>query len=189
MAFTSHVVLRKLGLSRVASGVGAFVYAFAPYHFLRGEGHLLLSGYEMMPIGILLALALFEEPVPLLRSMGRGLDLRARRTWLVVVAAILLASTGPYYFVFSMMLIAIAAVFHALNGGRWRPILSAALIIAVGVAAFAINVSPSLLNDSGTEATRGWRSGRHSRHRCTASKSSNCSFLAKAIASTCAAGQ
>ena len=26
VAFTSHLVLRKLGLSRVASGVGAFVY-------------------------------------------------------------------------------------------------------------------------------------------------------------------
>ncbi len=147
VAFTSHVVLRKLGLSGVASGVGAFVYAFAPYHFLRGEGHLLLGGYEMVPIGVLLALALFDEPVPLLRKDGRhGLDLRSRRTWLVAVAAILLASTGPYYFVFSMMLIAVAAVFHALNGGRWRPLVSAAIIIAVGVAAFAINVSPSLLN-------------------------------------------
>jgi phosphoglycerol transferase len=147
VAFTSHVALRKLGFSRVASGVGAFVFAFAPYHFLRGEGHLLLSGYEMVPIGVLLALALFDEPVPLLRTGGRrGLDWRSRRTWFVVIAAILLASTGPYYFVFSMMLIAIAAAFHALNGGRWRPIVSAALIIVVGVTAFAINVSPSLLN-------------------------------------------
>ena len=67
VAFTSHLVLRKLGFSRFASGAGAFVYAFAPYHFLRGEGHLLLSGYEMVPIGVLLALMLFEEPLPLLR--------------------------------------------------------------------------------------------------------------------------
>lgn len=148
VAFTSHVVLRKIGFSRVASGVGAFVYAFAPYHFLRGEGHLLLSGYEMMPIGILLALALFDEPVPMLQVDGRyRLDLRSRRTWFVVIAAILLASTGPYYFVFSMMLIAIAAAFHALNGGRWRPVVSAALIIAVGTVAFSINLAPSLLNN------------------------------------------
>ena len=148
VAFTSHLVLRKLGFSRLASGVGAFVYAFAPYHFLRGEGHLLLSGYEMVPVGVLLALALFDEPLPLLRADGRrGLDLRVRRTWLVVVGAIALASTGPYYFVFSMMLIAIAAIFHSLNGGRWRPLFAAGLIIAISVATFAINVSPSLLND------------------------------------------
>ena len=148
VAFTAHLALRRLGFSRLASGVGAFVYAFAPYHFLRGEGHLLLSGYEMVPVGVLLALAVLDEPLPLLRSEGRrGLDLRASRTWLVVVAAIALASTGPYYFVFSMMLIAIAAAFHALNAGRWRPVVAAALIIGVGVVTFAVNVSPSLLND------------------------------------------
>ena len=148
VAFTGHLALRRLGFSRLASGVGAFVYAFAPYHFLRGEGHLLLSGYEMVPIGVLLALAVLDEPVPLLRPEGRrGLDLRSVRTWLVVIAAIALASTGPYYFVFSMMLIAIAATFHALGVGRWRPVLAASLIIAVSVVTFAINVSPSLLND------------------------------------------
>jgi phosphoglycerol transferase len=148
VAFTSHLVLRKLGLSRVAAGVGAFIYAFAPYHFLRGEGHLLLSGYEMIPVGVLIALALLDEPLPLLRADGsRGLDLRSRRTWLVVVAAIAIASTGPYYFVFLMMLACFAAALHSVAVRTWRPILSAALIVAVGVAAFAINVAPSLLND------------------------------------------
>ncbi|MEP7113033.1 MAG: hypothetical protein ABI862_07195 [Ilumatobacteraceae bacterium] len=148
VAFTSHLVLRRLGFSRLASGVGAFVYAFAPYHFLRGEGHLLLSGYELVPVGVLLALELLDEPLPLLRADGRrGVDLRSRRTWLVVVAAIALASTGPYYFVFSMMLVGLAAGFHAVSGGRWRPVAASAIIIAIGVAAFAVNVSPSLLND------------------------------------------
>ncbi|HSB88227.1 MAG TPA: hypothetical protein VLD86_18070, partial [Ilumatobacteraceae bacterium] len=147
VAFTSHLVLRRFGCSRVASGAGAFVYAFAPYHFLRGEGHLLLSGYEMVPVGVLLAFALLDDPAPLLRTDGRrGFDMRSRRTWLVVVAAIALASTGPYYFVFSMMLIVLAGSFHALTVRKWRPILSAALIVGVGVVAFAVNVSPSLLN-------------------------------------------
>jgi hypothetical protein len=147
VAFTAHLALRKLGFSRFASGAGAFVYAFAPYHFLRGVGHLLLSGYEMVPIGVLLALMLFEEPLPLLRTDGRrGLDLRRRRTWFTVLAAIVLASTGPYYFVFSMLLIAVAAGCHALNARRWRPVVSGALVMGVGVVAFAVNVSPSLLN-------------------------------------------
>lgn len=147
VAFTSHLVLRRFGCSRVASGAGAFVYAFAPYHFLRGEGHLLLSGYEMVPVGVLLAFALLDDPAPLLRTDGRrGFDVRSRRTWLVVLVAIALASTGPYYFVFSMMLIVLAGSFHALTVRKWRPILSAALIVGVGVVAFAVNVSPSLLN-------------------------------------------
>lgn len=147
VAFVSHLVLRRLGFSRIASAAGAFVYAFTPYHFLRGTGHLLLSGYELIPVGVLIALAMFDEPLPLLRSAGRrGVDLRSRRTWLVVVAAIALASTGPYYFVFSMMLICLAAGYHALNGRVWRPLGSAAMIVAVSFVAFLVNVSPTLLN-------------------------------------------
>jgi hypothetical protein len=150
VALTSHLVLRRLGMSRLGSALGAFVYAFAPYHFLRGEGHLLLSGYEMIPIGVLIALAVWNDPLPLLRSDGkRGIDLRSRRTWLLIVATIALASTGPYYFVFSMMLIAITAAFHAMNKASWRPVAAAALLIAVGVMAFAVNVSPSLLMNLG----------------------------------------
>lgn len=148
VAFTSHLVLRRLGFSRLASAAGAFAYAFAPYHFLRGEGHLLLSGYEMVPIGVLVALALFDEPLPLLRSDGRrGIDVRSRRTWLIVVGLIALASTGPYYFVFTMLLVAVAAGLHALAAKSWRPVASGALVVAVGAIAFAINVSPSLWND------------------------------------------
>jgi phosphoglycerol transferase len=83
----------------------------------------------------------------LLRRDGkRGLDFRRRRTWFTVLAAIVLASTGPYYFVFSMLLIALAAGCHALNTRRWRPVVSGALVMGVGVVAFAVNVSPSLLN-------------------------------------------
>jgi hypothetical protein len=161
VTFTSHVVLRRLGLSRLGSGLGAFVYAFAPYHFLRGEGHLLLSGYEMIPIAVLIALAVWNDPLPLLRSDGsRGIDPRSGRTWLLIVATIALASTGPYYFVFSMMLIVIAAGFHAMNSASWRPVAAAALLIAVGVIAFAVNVSPSLLMNirHGSNAAVGQRS-------------------------------
>ena len=147
VAFTAHLALRKLGFSRISSGAGAFVYAFAPYHFIRGEGHLLLSGYEMVPIGVLLALMLFEEPLPLLRVDGRrGFDLRRRRTWLVVLAAVVLATTGPYYFVFSMLLVALAAACHALNARNWRPVIAGLVVIGVGVVSFAVNVAPSLLN-------------------------------------------
>ncbi len=161
VAFTSHLVLRRLGMSRLGSALGAFVYAFAPYHFLRGEGHLLLSGYEMVPVGVLIALAVWNDPLPLLRSDGgRGIDLRSRRTWLLTAATIALASTGPYYFVFSMMLISISAGFHAMNSASWRPVKAAAMLIAIGVVAFGVNVSPSLLMNlrHGTNAAVGQRS-------------------------------
>jgi phosphoglycerol transferase len=83
----------------------------------------------------------------LLRNDGRrGIDFRSRRTWLTIAAPIVLASTGPYYFVFTMLLVSAAAGFHALSARTWRPIKSALLVMGIGVMAFAVNVSPSLLN-------------------------------------------
>jgi phosphoglycerol transferase len=147
VAFTSYYALRRLGRSGVASGVGAFVYAFAPYHFIRGEVHLFLSGYEMLPVGILLALRLFDEPLPLLREPGRrGVDWRARSTWLVLLAVVVLASTGPYYFFFSMLLITFVAAMKALNERTWRPVTSAGVMLGVGAVVFVLNLSPSLIN-------------------------------------------
>jgi phosphoglycerol transferase len=147
VAFTSHLVLRRLGRSQVASFIGAFVYAFAPFHFIRGESHLFLSGYEMLPIGILLALMLFDEPLPLLRESGlRGVRWRSRGTWMVLLAIAALASTGPYYFAFSMLLIVVAASLTSVSHGSWRPAVAGAWMVVVGVGVFVLNLSPSLLN-------------------------------------------
>lgn len=149
-AFVAHLVLRRLGVGRLVSGIGAVVYTIAPYHWIRGETHLLLSGYELVPVGILLALAVLRDPVPLFRasggSSGRGrLDLRSARTWWMLAACAGLASTGAYYFVFSMMLIAVAGVARAVGTGRWRPLAAAAGLIVAGGLVFAVNVSPTLL--------------------------------------------
>ncbi len=145
VAFTSHIVLRKLGCSRVASAVGAFVYAFAPYHFLRGEGHLLLSGYEFVPLGVLLALWVFDDQVPLLRADGWRIDWRARRTWLVVAVTIALGTTGAYYFVFSMLLVAAAGIIHAVAARTARPLVAGGLVLGIGAVTLCINLAPTLM--------------------------------------------
>ena len=153
VAFVAHLCLRRLGIGPWPSAIGAFLYAIAPYHFIRNEGHLLLSGYELVPVGVLLALALFEEPLPFLRPRQpsydgnrprRGLDLRSARTWWIALACVGLASTGAYYFAFSMMLVLVAGVVHAIGAGRWRPIVAAGMIIAISGVAFFANVSPTL---------------------------------------------
>ena len=145
VAFTSHIVLRTLGCSRIASALGAFLYAFAPYHFLRGEGHILLSGYELVPVGVLLALWVFDDRLPLLREGSWRIDWRAPRTWLVIAFTIALASTGAYYFVFSMLLIATAGIIHAVAARTVRPLMAAGVVLGIGAAALCVNLAPTLV--------------------------------------------
>ncbi len=64
-AFASVVVLRRLGLSRGSALVASVLFAFLPYHFFKGERHLLLAAYTAVPVGCLLLLRqLRGEPLP-----------------------------------------------------------------------------------------------------------------------------
>jgi hypothetical protein len=148
VAAAAHVVLRLLGVRRVLAAAVALLYAFLPYHFARAEAHFNLSAYFMVPFAVLIGLMLLSDDPPVTRrteSRGWRLDWRSRRTWLVLLAAALLASTGTYYFVFAMLLFLVAAVVNALSGGGWRPIVAGAVIMAVSIGVFAINVSPSIV--------------------------------------------
>ncbi len=150
VAASAMVVLRLLGIRRWLALVVALLYTFLPYHFARGEGHLLLSGYQLMPVGVLLALSVFSPMPPLVRRSADGrvrLAWRESRSWLVIAACVGLASTGAYYMMFTLGLVSIAAVLAASTnpaGRRLAPLVSAGVIIVVTGLVFALNVSPTI---------------------------------------------
>jgi hypothetical protein len=148
VAAAAHVVLRLLDVRRVLAGAVAVLYSFLPYHFARAEAHFNLSAYFMVPFAVLIGLLLLSDDPPVTKrteSGGWRLDWRSRRTWLVLLAAALLGSTGSYYFVFAVLLFVVAAVANALSGGGWRPIVAGGVIVACGLVVFALNVSPSIV--------------------------------------------
>jgi phosphoglycerol transferase len=49
-------VMRRLGASRVASAAVAVLYALLPYHWMRGDGHLFLASYWIVPPVLLVAM-------------------------------------------------------------------------------------------------------------------------------------
>lgn len=46
---TSLIVLRHFKLSCPTASAASLIYAFLPYHFMRGEGHLFLASYYLVP--------------------------------------------------------------------------------------------------------------------------------------------
>jgi hypothetical protein len=151
VAAMTMLVMRLFGVRRWLAFVVTVLFVFLPYHFARGEGHLLLSGYQLVPLGVLLAASLFGDHPPLIRRNEAGqvrLAWRERRTWLVMLACVGLASTGAYYMMFSLGLVVIAALLSAttnVRGNRAAPLLAAAVIVVVTGFVFALNVSPTIL--------------------------------------------
>jgi phosphoglycerol transferase len=61
VTLTALFVLLKLRVNTVVAVVAALIYTYIPYHLLRGEGHLLLAAFYMVPILCWMALNMFEE--------------------------------------------------------------------------------------------------------------------------------
>jgi phosphoglycerol transferase len=150
VSLAAWFVLRRLGVSRLVSAVVAILYSFLPYHFARGEAHLLLSGYFMVPIAALLILqVLSDEPPFTVRRPAPGsrwhFHVWSGRTlfWLLACAA--LGSTGPYYAFFAVLLLAAAVVADLVARRSWRRVASGAIAGGVVVVVLLLNLSPSFL--------------------------------------------
>ena len=128
VAVAAVLVLRRLGLSRPASFACAVLFAFAPYHFWRGETHLFLSSYVAVPLGAFLV-AGDDRRGAALRAPGEGrLRWLSRRSLVTLALCAVIASTGLYYAFFTGLLVTVAAVVTAAARGRGA-------ILASGLAA------------------------------------------------------
>ncbi len=73
----TYLVLRRLAVGPVAALVIAVLYALTPYHFMRGEVHLFLAAYYVVPIGAYLALSVLDGRARIGLATGGGW----RRSW------------------------------------------------------------------------------------------------------------
>ncbi|MFZ4583944.1 MAG: hypothetical protein ACOYNI_01845 [Acidimicrobiia bacterium] len=144
VALAAYLALRCFAISRWVSGALALLYAFAPYHFARGTAHVLLSSYFMAPIGLLLIARLASATPPLTNDRSRP-SLRGHGGWVVVLACAGLASTGAYYGIMTMIIIAFVAPIVALAQRNWRPLLSGALVAGTIALFIGLNLAPSFI--------------------------------------------
>jgi hypothetical protein len=150
VALAAWFVLRRLGVSRLVAAVVAIVYSFLPYHFARGEAHLLLSGYFMVPIATLLILQVLSDDPPFTARRESPeprwrIALWSRRAvpWLLACTA--LGSTGPYYAFFAVLLLASAVAVDLVARRSWRRAASGVIAAALVLVVLLLNLSPSFL--------------------------------------------
>ena len=115
VALTAFLVLRRLRVSGPSALVCATLYALLPYHFLRGETHLLLSAYYAVPLAAYLVLAILLGESLFSRrpeSRSRFLAWVSHTTVVTVALCVVLAGAAGsfYYSGFAVVLIAVATV-------------------------------------------------------------------------------
>lgn len=139
--------LRQLGIRGLSAVAASLLYTFLPYHWIRGEGHLFLAAYYLVPLSTLVAIWIYlgrlSQPAD-----GETAVLkveRHRRFWLSLLICLLQTSAGIYYAFFSCFLFVVAgaaAACRVRSGRVWRLVLLLAGMTALGV---ALNTLPSMI--------------------------------------------
>jgi phosphoglycerol transferase len=140
------MVLRHFGISRLHSLLGSLIYAFLPYHFFRGLGHVLLASYWLVPPMAMVSLWVFER-MPLFWKRRRDADeaerLFRRRT-LIAAAICLLISTTGYYAFFGCFFLLVAGVTAAVRAWSPRPLWTGGTLIGLVCLGLLLNLTPLL---------------------------------------------
>jgi phosphoglycerol transferase len=137
-------VLRQFRIGYPAALLGSYLYTFLPYHFLRGETHLFLGAYYLIPFVALLIFRVASESPPLLKTGSIHLDLRQSSSIAAVVICVITGSSGVYYAFFACFLILVAGLATAAAQRRWAPVLSALIMLSVIAAVVFLCLSPHL---------------------------------------------
>ena len=161
---TTAFLMRRLGASRLVAIAVAVLFALLPYHWLRGEAHLFLSMYWVLPLVLLVLVWLDSPSPPLIKLGGAGrlpLQLRAPQTIAALAIMVVASASGVYYVFFSCFFVAVVGLRAALRDRSYRPALAAALLILAGACVFAIQMAPSVVY-----------SARHGKNQVAAVRSS-----------------
>lgn len=149
VAIASLFVFRRFGLSYPAAITASLLYTFIPYHLLRGEIHLRLTHYYIVPLIVLVIIKIYSEKLNL-KSLS------------IVLICLLIASSGIYYAFFAVFFLFVAGLSAATKRKSFYHLLASWLFIAVIVIGALINVAPSLVynyyHKANTEAVvRPWQ--------------------------------
>ena len=147
-ALTAFFVLRALGASEWTSVLCAVLFTLAPYHFARGlNGHLFLAAYYAVPLGVYLAMTVLAGERLFSKGHRRN-RVAAWMTWRSAAIAALcavIAWTGIYYALFTVILVVVAAAIAGLRTRSIRPFAPAGAVVAILTVAILATLAPNLM--------------------------------------------
>ncbi len=156
-------VFRHFKLSFPAAFAGGLLFAFLPYHYMRGESHYFLSAYWLVPVSTMAALWVCKGELPFFERDGGGkyrLAVWRWRSLAAVVIGLATASAGAYYAYFACALYAAAGLYAWAVLRTWKaPAAAAAALVGVVVVGGLANHFPTFVY----QAKNGRNSAPHSR--------------------------
>jgi hypothetical protein len=145
-ALSGFALMRWMGVGRPPALVCSTLFALAPYHFLRGEWHLFLGAYFLVPVAAYLILAVYADRPLFARRLGAEgpLSWLSARTGLTLAACVAVAFSDLYYAAFTILLIAAAGLLTFAATRSRRALATSGVLVAVLAITLAAAFAPTL---------------------------------------------
>jgi len=138
-AIVSFWVLRQFQISTAFSLLGAVLFTFLPFHFLR-IGHLFYTWYFVIPLFVYVGFKIFSDKPPFFDG---------RKSWLskilLVFVLLIISSFGVYYAFFGVMIFMVSGFIAWRQQKSLKYIFSALIAIGIVGLGVGINVTPNLV--------------------------------------------
>jgi hypothetical protein len=146
--------LRALGFSYFTAVVPAILYTFLPYHILRGESHLLIAAYFLVPLAVLIALWIAGGRPLFPWGVGRRVPSVSNEGALAILVCVLIGTYHPYYAFFALFVFLLAAAYGFVAFGS-QSLVDGAATIGITVLAFVTNMAGYVIRN-GTALPTAW---------------------------------
>lgn len=131
VAMATFGAVKWWGLKPATAFVVSSLYTFLPYHFFKGEGHLLLSMYGFIPFIVVYCFKSVLYKVELTK-------------WQWVLFVIFAASINSYYTVFGLVIIVFALLFNFIRKSKIS-LRQQLMLVGSIISVFIINQMPSII--------------------------------------------
>src|SRR5262249_49361641 len=140
--------IRRFGVSFAPAVFASLLYTFLPFHFARGQHHLFLAAYFLVPPMVMVALWVASGAVSLVDEATGGfrVKLRDRRLIASVVICLLVTAGGAYFAYFGCFFLLIAGILITLQRRNARLMVLPLAMIAVIFGGLVVNLAPSILH-------------------------------------------
>lgn len=148
LTYTSAALAMYVLLSKVSNNywirIGlSIAYAITPYHFYRGTIHMTLSNCYILPLGIYLAILIYEEKwhAGILTCENKK-KMKNVAVWGIATLA---ALNNVYYAFFVMLMVLIAVFYKMIEQKTWKPLLHEAVVFYGMCVVFFLGLMPKIL--------------------------------------------
>jgi hypothetical protein len=143
-ALSSFYVFRKGGISHALSIAGSLLYTFLPYHFIRGELHLFLASYYMIPLMVMIIMRVASGEI-LFSIRDLKSNIANRKLMSGVFVCLLAASSGVYYAFFACLFLLGAGTKAWWREKSLNALLASLVLVITLLAGVLLNLSPALI--------------------------------------------